>query len=156
MPHVSLQIVWPWINTSTFVNTVAELGADGALRADVMYVPRFRYAFWSDAPARTGLAYVGPVLYRHYAGRVLERDGPVNGTQRNVLLFIGRVSWRYRAVANQEAMLAAIRAHLKPGLLLQVLVDPKDMSDTAMWAARSLVLLGPHGGALLVRTRAIV
>jgi hypothetical protein len=139
------------MNSATFVNTMEDLGPEGALRADVVYVPRFRYAFWSDAPARTGLAYVGPMIYRHYASRAVERDGPVNGTLRNVVLYVGRVSWRFRAVSNQDAMLATIRAHLQPGLELQVLIDPTNMHDTAMWAARALVLLAPHGGAMLVR-----
>jgi hypothetical protein len=66
------QIVWPWTSATQWLAT-RSLGDDHVVRADVVYVPRFRYAFWSDAPAWTGLAYVGPALHGHFCKKAVER-----------------------------------------------------------------------------------
>jgi hypothetical protein len=79
------------------------------------------------------------------------QDGPTIGSQRNVVLYIGRVQGRYRAVSNEADLLTAIKARLKQEYTLVALVDPWDMADTATTAARAVALIGPHGGALLVR-----
>jgi hypothetical protein len=166
-----VQIVWPFLSPSRLLSTASLWGGGrrGVLRAGVAYIPLFRQITWADMPPRTAMSWISSRLFRHAAGIAAaaaptaqhrKPSAAVHGSAsaaqpesivRNAVLYIGRAPGRNRAIDNEGELLDAMAASLKPGLRLEVLIDPGYWRDAAAVAARALVLVSPHGGALLVR-----
>lgn len=67
---------------------------------------------------------------------------------RRLVVYVGRGPGRVRFVANEDALLAAVRGALAPGLALVNVTDPRDWVGMSDVASHAVVLMGPHGGAL--------
>jgi hypothetical protein len=132
------------------VNTTARFifgGGGESYYADVMYYPhvdgwdtneRLPYAYSLTYPE--AMPWMGPRLRALGAS-----DKPWN-----VVLLLLRKPGRERSILNEEELLAAIRKELRSDLELVVLHDPAewDWATTSALAYRSVLMLGPHGGAL--------
>lgn len=73
---------------------------------------------------------------------------PVDSPARNKVVYIGRTAGRIRCVANEQAVLAAVRNALAPPFELQVTTDPKALQEIR-GLGEAAVLMGPHGVCFL-------
>jgi hypothetical protein len=145
-----LRRLWPFLDPSRLIFEAQLRG--GVVRAGVAYLPRHVFARaggWGDMMPLTGLAVVGPQLHR----AVVSARGGVSGVERDVVLYIGLQRGFMKLVENEAALLAAVSSKLRPGLRLEAVASPQQWSveELADAASRALVLIGPHGGGLLVR-----
>ena len=78
---------------------------------------------------------------------------PVQAPVHDVVLMLTRKARRARSIVNQAQLSASIRASLRPGLQLVTVEDPVDSAAArkaiAALAARAVVMLAAHGGALV-------
>lgn len=150
-----LRWVFPGLSDDRFVWARAE----DLIPADVVVTPVFTNAFgWSSWAGLPTWPH-GMVAISKYLRDALQATPPIpelaiatgsrddNRTATNAnstVLYVSRAPHRVRAVCQEEALLRAVAAALKPQFRLVVVQDPRRPVRQALNAA---VLMGPHGGA---------
>jgi hypothetical protein len=146
--------LWPFVKSRRLLD-MSQMD-DAVVRARVAYLPLYEQDNDNaQPPPRSGLTWAGARLHEHMMRTLIEAR---NSTLRNVVLYLGRRTMRadleHRSVKNEAEMLDAVRASLWSFYELVVVIDstPDEWRHVAQLAARSVVLLAPQGGLLVVRT----
>lgn len=105
--------------------------------ADVVWVPHFAQ--------QSKMGFVPPgIAFQRSAPRL--RVQPAS--PRNLVVYLARARGRSRSVLNEQELLDAVQKLIAPhGLLLEVLLDPRDWRADRELLSRAVLLFGPHGGS---------